>query len=272
MVSLDALVLPAFGDADLEAEMDVTDELTRWLDAYEFAGEVAVPAANAPLRYTADGLGVTPTGMGKAAAASTVAGLVSSPDVDLADAVVVTVGVAGAAPDAATPGSVAVADAVVDWDVKQRYDDGVELFEYRPHDYVWHLDERLVDRAATAARSVDLATDDGVADDQGVVVGPTICGDEFWHGASLAERADWLCRQYGVDGYVTTEMEDAGTTTALSRAGLLDRYVSVRGVANYDRPVEAASSGPDDGVSEAGFELGLENAFRAGRAVVAAVR
>lgn len=272
MVSLDALVLPAFGESDFDAEMDVTDELTRWLDAYDFDGEVTVPAANEPLRYTDDGLGITPTGMGKAAAASTVAGLASSPDVDLSDAVVVTVGVAGAAPDAASLGSVAVADAIVDWDVKQRYDDGLELFEYRPHDYVWTLDSDLVDRAATAARDVELDSAVAAPEAPGVVVGPTVCGDEFWHGQSLADQADWLCRQYGVDGYVTTEMEDAGTATALSRAGLLDRYVSVRGVTNYDRPVGEDGAAMDDGVAAAGFELGLENAFRAGRAVVAAVR
>jgi hypothetical protein len=31
-------------------------------------------------------------------------------------------------------------------------------------------------------------------------------------------------------------MEDAETATALERFGLLDRYLSVRAVTNYDRP------------------------------------
>lgn len=268
MLSLDALVLVAFGPDDFEAEVDVTDELHRWREVYDLDAELPVPTGNGPLWHTDDGVGVAVTGMGKAAAASTVAGLVATPEVSISDAVVVTVGIAGAAPDAASVGSVVVADAVVDWDLKERTDDGISPFGYRPHDYVWRLDGELVAAAATAARDVELAADDAVGDPD-VVVGPTVCGDEFWHGRELAEQAAWLCRQYGVDGYATTEMEDAGTATALDRTGLLDRYLSVRGVANYDRPTAGAEGG---GLADARIELGLENAFRAGRAVVSALR
>lgn len=61
-------------------------------------------------------------------------------------------------------------------------------------------------------------------------------------------------------------MEDAETATVLERFDALDRYASLRAVANVDRA-------PPDGDSDASadefrFGVATENAFRAGRAVV----
>jgi purine nucleoside permease len=295
-IALDVLVLPAFAAEDFTLpdadDEDAPTELDRWLDAYEFDRAVEIPGANAPVRYTDDGIGLTPTGMGKSEAAATVAALLAAPELDLSDAHFVTAGVAGAPPDVATLGAVFVADAVVDWDRKHRWADEpsdgdtceavppIDLLKYRPHDYAFALDEDLVATAVEAADGVELAdAEDAAAHRQRfdeatarsepfVGVGATVCGDEFWHGWAFAEQAQWLVEQYDAGVYATSEMEDFGTATALDRFGALDRYLSVRGVANFDRPAPGRSA--RDGLdAEGGFALNLavENAFRVASAV-----
>lgn len=275
----DALVLPAFARSDYAGGPDAPDEIERWVSAYDFRETVDVPGLAGPLRYDpGPGVALTRTGIGKAAAASTVGGLLAADAVDLDGSVVASVGIAGCPPSAGTVGSVFVADAVVDWDLKHRIDGELRPLVWRTGDYVWDLDGDLVERAASAAESVDL--DDSTKarglrrryDDHrtpSVGVGTTVCGDEVWHGETAAGQVEALCDAYDVEGFVTTEMEDAGTATALSRAGLLDRYVSVRAVSNFDRP--PAGTDPGESFESIDFELGVENAFRAGRAVVEAL-
>jgi purine nucleoside permease len=63
-------------------------------------------------------------------------------------------------------------------------------------------------------------------------------------------------------------MEDAATTTALERFGLLERYLSVRAVANYDRPAPGQSVEESFDGTEASLTLAITNAERVGAAVV----
>lgn len=296
-VALDVLLLPAFGSDDAVLDVDGTaDEVGRWLDGGGFDHTVSVRGANAPVRHTGDGVGITPTGMGKVPAAATVAALLASPALDCSETVFVTVGVAGVAPDAGTLGSVFLADAVVDWDRKHRWDPSrssagtlpIDPLRYRPHDYVLDLDDGLVDRATAAAREVDLADPDDAAlsayreryphaaarGPPTVERGVTLCGDEFWHGEDLAGQAAWLCEQYGVDAHATTEMEDYGTAAALDRVGALDRYLSIRGAVNFDRPApgESARESLDEGGPGFAFDLAMQNVVRVGSRVVEAIR
>jgi purine nucleoside permease len=296
--SLDILVLPAFAAEDFrlpddhdESADDLPSELDYWLDAYDFTNEIQVRGANAPVWYTDDGVGITPTGMGKTAAATTVTALLASPEIDLSEAHFVTAGVAGAPPDVATVGSVFVADAVVDWDLKHRWADGdgedegttvgrIDLLKYRPHDYVHRLDEDLVATAVEVAEAVELTDSEAATDyrerydeaaaheSPSVGVGATVCGDEFWHGRPLSEQAAWLVEQYDAGVYATSEMEDFGTATALANFGKLDHYLSVRGVVNFDRPAPGQSA--SESLADGGLflDLGLENAFRVASAVV----
>ncbi|MFO7832600.1 MAG: hypothetical protein R6V31_00725, partial [Halohasta sp.] len=184
-------------------------------------------------------------------------------------------GIAGCPPAAGTLGSVFVADRVVDWDVKLRIGETTSRMQWLADDYVWQLDEDLVDRAAAAAREASLADSDRAAeirrryDDSRsptVDVGPTVCGDEVYHGETTAKQVDALCASYGVDGFATTEMEDAGTATALERFDLLDQYVSIRAAANFDR--EPPGGDPTESIAADVFDLGIENAVRVGQAVV----
>ena len=276
--SPEVLVLPAFTTADYAADPDDPDEVGRWLNAYDFERR-SIRGVPKPVRYDpAADVALVPTGIGKSAAAATVAACFADDTLELDDTTLVTVGIAGAHPSAGTIGSVVVADSVVDWDLKERVDDRVSPLDWRARDYVWNLDDGLVERAVGVARDVDLADSESARalraaydDDRspGVAVGSTVCGDEVWHGETAAADVERLCAAYGVDGYATTEMEDAGTATALERFDALDRYVNLRAVSNFDRA--PPGSDPDESAGEFCFDLATENAFRAGRAVVSAL-
>jgi len=300
-VAPDVFVLPAFDADDFVLDGDAFDgdavpnELERWLDAYDAARSVSVPGANAPVLVAAGGdVAVTATGMGKSAAAATVAACCACPRLDLSTTTFLSVGVAGAPPSRATLGSVFVADAVVDWDVKHRWSERdaadderpLELLRYRPEDYVHRLNGDLVSRALEVGRDVDLADDPeldayrerypqrAATADPEVAVGTTLTGDEFWHGETTAAHADWLCDAYDAGPYCTTQMEDYATASALARFGHLDRYLSVRAVVNFDRPAPGQSVRASLDEETGGFALSvaLENAFRVGRAIAEDVR
>lgn len=142
-------------------------------------------------------------------------------------------------------------------------------------EYVWTLDSDLVDRALAAAQDVSLADNadaqairDDYEDRRSPIVdtGPTVCGDEVYHGTTAAAHVQQLCESYGIASFATTEMEDAGTVTALERFGLLDQYLSIRAASNFDR--EPPGSDPTESIERDVFELGTENAVRVGHAVV----
>jgi len=267
------VVCPAFTDAEYTGD---ASEVDPWLDRYEFDREIDLAGLDHPVYYATDtDLALAPTGIGKAAAATTVSALAAGEAVDLADATILTVGIAGCPPAAGTLGSVFVADCVVDWDIKLRVGETTNRMQWLVEDYVWQLDERLVDRAVTAASDVQLADSDRAAEireryddtrSPAVDIGPTVCGDEVYHGAATATQVDALCASYGVDGFVTTEMEDAGTATALERFGLLDQYITIRAAANFDR--EPSGGDPTESIEADVFDLGTENVVRVGAAVV----
>jgi purine nucleoside permease len=279
-VELDALVLPAFVDLP-----GLPGERAPWLDAYDLDATLSVPGVQEPLRY-GDGLGVVPTGIGKCAAATTTAALCASDRVDLSDAPILSVGVAGGPPAEVTVGSVVVSETVLDWDDKVRWADG-DGSGVMPNPYtgdagVYDLDPDLVSRARALAEGVELADDDRAVEhrrkfeapaargDPTVVVGTNVCGDELWHGEGVAKEVERMVESHGAGPYRATEMEDVGTARALDCFGHLDRYLAVRGVSNFDRqpPETSVGAGFLDDDFEAGFSLGLENAVRVARAVV----
>ncbi|ELY93235.1 purine nucleoside permease [Natrialba chahannaoensis JCM 10990] len=294
-----ALVLPAVAEPPLT-------ERRPWLERADIVDALSITGGKTPVYLTADDVAITTTGIGKSDAATTVTALLASPEIDLSAAYVVSAGIAGGPPERIALGSVAVADAVVDWDRKHRWDRAtgadhesqaghtarpesnegsdnpdarLDLLAYRPHDYVHHLDDTLVDTACKAADDVSLQTDadvrtyqasypDAPASGPAVERGPTVCGDEFWHGPRYAREVEWLCDAYGVSPYLTTQMEDAATATALERFGLLNRYLSVRAVANYDRAAPGQSVEESFDGNEASLALALDNAARVGGAIV----
>ncbi|WP_281193951.1 hypothetical protein [Halorubrum sp. F4] len=276
-VALDALVLPAFEELD---PLPTVGEVGPWEDAYDLTERIDVPGVPAPLRHDGDGLGVVPTGIGKTAAATTTAALRAGDAADLTDALVLSVGIAGAPPDLPV-GSVVIADAIVDWDDKCRFDPADGEVPIAPDPYtegqgVFDLDPDLVSTATEAAEdAVDLTTHADLEEaaegsDPTVVVGTNVCADELWHGRTVAERVSWFVEAVGRGPYRATEMEDSGTAAALRRFGLGDRYLSIRGISNHDRPEPGSSSREsfETSLTETGVEVGLANAVRVARAIV----
>lgn len=274
-IDIEVLVLPAFDDL-----AGLPGEATPWLEAYDLERAVRIDGVPNRLRYTEEGLGVVPTGIGKAAAAATTTALFASGELRLEGTLVLSVGVAGGPPDLAI-GSVVVADGIVDWDDKCRVDptDEGEIplvsNPYTEEQGAFELDAELVERARSLAQGVELTGVDGDEEENErggprVVGGTNLCGDELWHGQGLAEQAAWLVGERGMGSYRATEMEDAGTAAALERFGHLDRYLTVRGISNYDRPKPGES--PKEYLFEAAFEsgfgVGIENAVRVARAIV----
>lgn len=280
-IELLALVLPAF-----VGEPDGPCERRRWLEGYAFDGSLSLPGLRHPLHYTSDGLGLAPTGMGKASAAASTTALCSDPTIDLSEAMVLSVGVAGIAPDRGTLGSVMLADTVVDWDQKFRLDptepEPIGLLPYRRRDPVYRLDDELISTAVAAAGDAELVDDDRLGAKRerydepaaqagpGIGVGPTVSSDEYWHGTRLAEQVQRLLDQYDVGRLATTQMEDYGTACALSRFGHLERYLSVRAAVNFDRqpPGQTATESFNAGEQRPELAVGLENAYRVGSAIV----
>ncbi|ELY51205.1 phosphorylase family protein [Natronococcus jeotgali] len=160
-----ALVLLAVAEPPL-------DERRPWLERADLVDACSVPGADTPIYLTADGVAITTTGIGKSDAATTTTALLASPGLDLESVYVLSAGIAGGPPSRAALGSVVLADAVVDWDRKHRWDrDGVDdqrtddpaesidTLAYRPRDYVYRLEERLLEPALDAAERVPLEKD-----------------------------------------------------------------------------------------------------------------
>jgi purine nucleoside permease len=267
------VLLPAFTDAEYTGD---ASEVAPWQARYDFDRQVAIPGCTHAMQYASDAdIALVPTGIGKSAAATTVTALAAGDEVALDSATILTVGIAGCNPAAGTLGSVFITDKVVDGDIKLRIGETRTRMQWLVDDYVWTLDTDLVDRAVTAATAVSLADSEAaqaVRDDYDdtrsptVDTGPTVCGDEVYHGTTAATQVQDLCASYGIAEFATTEMEDAGTVTALERFGLLDQYVSIRAASNFDR--EPAGGDPTESIERDVFELGTENAVRVGDAVV----
>lgn len=286
-VSLDVLVVPAFDDLP-----GVADETTPWYEAYDLSESVEVSGVPTPVACSERGLGVVPTGVGKSAAATTTAALLSSPVLDLGETTFLTVGVAGGPPDLPI-GSVVVSDTIVDWDDKCRLDpeESAVPLAMNPHtddQGVFELNRQLVDDVLSLAADADLVTPTDVPDgsnwddtgeretapdadgDPVVITGTNLAGDELWHGHEIAEQAKWLVDQYHAPPHLVTEMEDAGTAAALERFDALDRYVNIRAVSNYDRPKPGVSARESlfNAEFEEGYEPAIENAVAVARRFV----
>lgn len=291
MPRVKALVLPAFVEAP-----NFPGELAAWLDGYPFDGEVRVPGVPEPVRVTDRGLAVVPTGIGKTEAAATVAALFAADDLDLSSAYVLSAGIAGGPPGRTTVGAVHLADAVVDWDFKQRWDPGdpgaesasadgdatnsppIQLPEFRPFDLVYRPDDALLAAAERIAAGVDLADSADArelrsgypqaAAEPFVGRGTNVCGDEWWHGPGMARQVEWLVEAYDAGPYVVTESEDVATARVLERFDRLDRYLSVRAVSNFDRPApdESVVASAEEGGG--GGAVAAENTYRVASAIV----
>lgn len=282
-VALDALLLPAYDELD-----GLPSEVRPWQRHLSFTGEVQLPGVEHPLQHTDDGIGLLPTGVGKLAAATTVGALVGDDRVDLDDTTFISAGIAGGPPAEVAVGAVVVSSSIVDWDNKLRFDRPplgatmpIDPNPYNRERAVIDLDESLVETAHRATEDLDIADHvrERAAGATAVVpyeptevhVGTNLCGDELFHGHRLAEQAEWLVETLDRAPYLVTEMEDMGTAAALERAGMLDRYLSVRGIANHDRPRDGYDGLPPVRELTAGATVAMTATARVVRELLAVV-
>ncbi|WP_435078541.1 phosphorylase [Halococcus sp. AFM35] len=281
------VVLPAFEVGDIKG--DTAGEFQLWYKNYDLDKKLEIPGTNAPLYYNENGLAVTPTGIGKSAATTTVTSVLSSPKLKLDNTLFITAGIAGTPPDVGTLGSVFISNAVVDWDLMHRWSrkdgpaDPYAAMKLDPSSEKYYkLNDGLASIAYYIGQQANLTDskrakqyrefykEETANREPFVGMGTTICGDEYWHGSTFSNQASWMCSElYDVGRYATTEQEDYGTATALARYGYLDQYLSIRSVSNFDQPHPGQTI--NESLNEAdsgGFGPSVQNVFRVSSEIV----
>lgn len=282
---------------------DVPGEFQKWYTEYDLTTKVDVPGAWAPVFYNAEtGIAGTITGMGHSICGPSVASILASPRFDFEDTYFISAGISGTPPDVGTLGSVFVSDHVLNWDYGHRWaqedsatasynkkkgqgqgiedDYALQLLPFRPFDYSFELNPALVETAYNLGKNVELFdTDDAAAyrenypektarRDPFVDIGTTVSGEEYWHGETFSDQAQYISDQYGASTYATTEMEDYATATAVKQHGHLDRYLSLRSVSNFDQPYPGQTVEESLAADSGGYMPSIVNVFRVGKPLV----
>lgn len=281
---------------------DFPGEFQKWAEYYQFDKMVQVPGARTPVFYNDDGVGATITGMGHALCGPSVASILANPQLDLEDTYFLSAGISGTPPDVGTLGSVFVTDYVVAWDYAHRWaqedsanasynrkegkgkgqeDDYALIAEpWDDFTYAYEINPALVEAAYNMGSQVSLADsqraeeyrqnypDKKARQDPFVDVGTTVSSEEYWHGETFSDQAQYISDLAGAGTYATTEMEDFATASALRRHGYLDQYLSLRSVSNFDQPYPGQTVRESLAANSGGFLPSLENVFRVGSALV----
>lgn len=269
------VVLPAFENL---SAAPIDGEIGPWESAYDFTRQYTIEGVPSPFRYDTCGVGVVPTGIGKTAATATTTALCASGKLSLNNSLILSVGIAGAPPQLPI-GSVVVADSIVDWDDKCRFDPTerdampLELDPYTGDHGVFDLNSQRVSWAGSLSEDSRLTGVSGEPEPT-VEIGTNVCADELWHGREIADHVARFVRKRKREPYLITEMEDSGTVTALDRFGLTDQYLSIRGVSNHDRPEPGVSAREslletNSEAAETAYKTGLESAVTVARNLIA---
>ncbi|WP_369574152.1 phosphorylase [Acidithiobacillus sp. IBUN Pt1247-S3] len=258
-----------------------------------------------PLLCNQDGVCVTETGEGEINAAVSVASLAKDHQLDVRKTIFIRSGIAGGVDQADSPlGSVYINDWVISWAFGHHYLANNKTLAWSPpgcdnyaknfahptdcanyaqnslENLAYRINPRLLALAEDAARNIKLQNDAAAISldekfhlqkQPKVLVGATITGDDFWIGKENQEIAEKIVKLYtqGTGHYTNTAMEDLGDVAALSRFGLADHYLSIRGISDVDVPPpgETEESIWAKGDLYAG-ELAEQNAVLATQAII----
>ncbi len=291
---------------------DRPGEFQYWVERMPLEQEFDFPGGEYPLRYRADGVLGICTGGGIPNATASIMALGMDERFDLSRAYWVIAGIAGGDPEDATLGSAVWAKHVVDGDLLYEID-GREIPADWPYGMIplggerpaqtaedlatgWTVDtvhyalhEPLVSWAYELTRDVTIADDERLAPARAtykgypnamakprVQLGDTLSASTYWHGKLLNQWAnDWV-RLYAGPGanFVTTNMEDSGTLTAIRRLDAmgkadLQRVLVLRTVSNFSMPPPDKTAAWSATAEYAGSGLpALESAYQIGRVVV----
>jgi purine nucleoside permease len=298
-----------------EVRGDAPGEIQFWVERLPLNRQMPFPLGESDLYLNDQGVMAVVLGGGIPNATASVMALGMDPRFDLSKTYWLIAGVAGGDPADLSLGSAAWARHVVDGDLLYEID-AREIPEHWPYGLIplgakepaqrpediytgWTLDtisfdlnRSLVDWAYALTRDLKLADSPGIAahrklyvDDPEaqkppfVTVGDTLSSSTYWHGKLLNRWAnDWLHLYAGENAnFMTTNMEDSGTMTALHRLARVnlvdtDRVLVLRTASNYTVPPPGKTAAwsrtvpyPDNGVPA------LESAFMVGNTVVQAL-
>ncbi|MFN2329355.1 MAG: nucleoside hydrolase [Chromatocurvus sp.] len=308
-----AVVVTMFENGD--ARGDEPGELQFWVERGDIAQEYPFPLGEFPLYLTADGVLIICVGGGIPNATASIMALGLDSRFDLSRAYWLVAGISGGDPQDVSLGSAVWANHVVDGDLVYEID-GREIPDQWPYGFIplgakepaqgpqdvsdgWTLDTihfplnpQLAEWAFETTRKVVIPDMSGIRDFRKqytgypeamrapfVTRGDTLSASTYWHGGMLNTWAnDWLRVYAGDDAnFMTSNMEDSGTLTALhrlDRTGLVDarRVMVLRTVSNYTLPPpgrmpawSTTAPYPDNGLPA------LEAAYRVGSAAIDAL-
>ena len=298
-----------------ETTGDVPGELQFWVERLKLDRALPFVLGERDIYMDDEGVMAVLLGAGISNATASVMALGADSRFDLTKAYWLIAGVAGGDPADISLGSAAWAKYVVDGDLAFEID-AREMPEHWPYGMVplggtepvdqpediytgWTLDtimfelnETLVDWAYTMTKDVDLEDSEGIANYRRlfngyenaqrppfVTVGDTLSSSTYWHGRNLNLWAnDWIRAYAGHKAnFMTSNMEDSGTMTAISRLARLDivdsdRVLVLRTASNYTMPPPGKDPQwsrtmpyPDNG------RPALEAAFAVGNVIVQAL-
>lgn len=295
-----------------EVRGDRPGELQYWVERWPLDVEHPFPAGEFPLYGSADGVLAICTGGGIANATASIMALGMDPRFDLSSAYWLVAGISGGDPEDTSLGSAVWAKHVVDGDLLYEIDareipddwpwgliplgakepavTAEDLYTGWTLDTVhFALDPGLADWALSITQDMDLEDTPAMSEFRErftahpearrpprVMAGDTLAAGTYWHGVNLNAWANaWVQLYAGPEAeFVTTNMEDSGTLTALhrlARTGRVDpqRVMVLRTVSNFSMPPEGESATwsttapyPDQG------RPALDAAWRVGSEVV----
>lgn len=304
-ISIKVVVLTAF-----EVGKDTGDtpgEFQAWAERYPLTETIKIPGVERPARLSKDGvLGVVLGEFGRAR--GSMAALVLDPRFDFHKTYWIMAGIAGVDPRAASIGSAAWADWVVDGDPLYEIDDretptdwpwGLYAFgangpgrKGRADDFsamAWKLDPGLVRWAYGLTKDVPLPDGPKLAairprfrsepmtqTPPRVFVGASLASVRFWHGARRTEWArDWVKTWTdGQSALAMTAGEEQSILDVLTvngKEGRVDgrRVLILRTASNYSREGDGEPQMIE--FADGGAEAGFEAAWRVGSPVVKAL-
>jgi purine nucleoside permease len=251
---------------------DAPGEFQYWVEREKLDKVLPFKQGFRDLRMNSRGILGVVTGVGTAKAASTIMALGMDQRFDFSKTYWLVAGIAGVNPSAASIGSAAWAEWVVDGDLAHEIDAReipkdwktgmIPLRKSVPYEMpkaadegeVYHLNPKLADWAYGLTKNIQLQDNDAMKTERAkypqeaakrppfVLKGDTLSSSTFWHGKLLNEWAiDWV--RYHTEGkgtYVTTAMEDTGTMqslTFLAKAGRVDvnRVTILRTASDFDQ-------------------------------------
>lgn len=298
-----------------EVTGDFPGEFQFWVERMPLDTVIDFPAGEYDLRMNDDGVLGICTGGGIPNAAASIMALGMDDRFDLSQAYWIVAGIAGGDPADLSLGSAAWARYVIDGDLLFHID-AREIPEDWPYGIVplggdhpavteqdlltgwtvdtisYALDKELVNWAYNLSKDVKIPYGKDTAEfgkqftdtpnamkPPFVTIGDTLAASTYWHGDHLNRWAnDWVKLYSGGDGnFMTTNMEDTGTLTAirrLDRIGLadLERVLVLRTASNFSVPPpgESAAWSTTAEYPERGMPA-REAAYRVARPVVDAL-